>query len=530
MGEHEVGQKMLLAFAGKHFTPQMQAALRDYRPAGITLFRHLNVDHPAQVQALCADLQRAARELGLPPLLIAADQEGGQLMAVGEGVTPLPGNMALGAAGSEALAEEAGAVLGRELAAMGVNVDYAPVCDVNINPRNPVIGSRSFGEDPQAVGRLAAAVIRGLQGAGVAAAAKHFPGHGDTDGDSHHGLPSVQHDLERLRRVEFPPFQAAVAAGVRMVMSAHVALPAVDGADAPPATLSPRILQGILRQELGFEGVIVTDAMDMRAIRQGEALGEDALRAVTAGVDLLLVTADPQDQRRVFEHLQQALRDGRLTPQALEASLRRTADLRDWLSGFDAPDWSAVGCAAHQKTAETIAERALTRVRDHNGILPLHLGPEERLGVVMPRPVDLTPADTSSYVTPQLAAELRKLHPQVEEISVGHNPSAEEIAEALRRLEGCGAAVVGTLNAFAAPGQAELVRQVLRLPMPVVAAALRLPYDLAVFPEAPAFVSTYSLLPPSMRALARALMGQGDFWGRLPVSIEGLYPLGHGLI
>ncbi len=530
MSDHEVGQKMLLAFAGKQLTPQMQAALRDYRPAGITLFRHLNVDHPAQVQTLCADLQRAARELGLPPLLIAADQEGGQLMAVGEGVTPLPGNMALGAAGSEALAEEAGAVLGRELAAMGVNVDYAPVCDVNINPRNPVIGSRSFGEDPQAVGRLAAAVIRGLQGAGVAAAAKHFPGHGDTDGDSHHGLPSVQHDLERLRRVEFPPFHAAVAAGVRMVMSAHVALPAVDGADAPPATLSPRILQGILRQELGFEGVIVTDAMDMRAIRQGEALGEDALRAVTAGVDLLLVTADPQDQRRVFEHLQQALRDGRLTPQALEASLRRIAELRTWLAGFDTPDWSAVGCAAHQKTAETIAERALTRVRDHNGILPLHLGPEERLGVVMPRPVDLTPADTSSYVTPQLAAELRKLHPQVEEISVGHNPSAEEIGEALRRLEDCGAAVVGTLNAFAAPGQAELVRQALRLPMPVVVAALRLPYDLGVFPEAPVFVCTYSLLPPAMRALARALMGQGDFWGRLPVSIEGLYPLGHGLI
>ncbi len=224
-------------------------------------------------------------------------------MAVGEGTTQLPGNMALGATGSAELARKAGEVLGQELAAMGINVNYAPSCDVNINPQNPVIGIRSFGENPEDVARLAGAMIEGIQSQGVAATAKHFPGHGDTAGDSHHGLPSVPHNIERLEQVEFPPFRAAIDADVKLMMTAHLALPALDGPDAPPATLSRRILHGLLREELGFEGVIVTDAMDMGAIRQGKALGEDAVRAVAAGADLLLLTSNPDDQRCVYESL-----------------------------------------------------------------------------------------------------------------------------------------------------------------------------------------------------------------------------------
>ena len=297
--EEAVGQKLLLAFAGKDRpSPEILAAIRDYQPAGITLFRYLNVDNPAQVRQLNQLLQEAARQAGLPPLLITADQEGGQLLAIGEGVTLLPGNMALGAAGSPELARQAGGVLGRELAAMGINVDYAPCADVNVNPQNPVVGTRSFGENPQTVANLTAAMVAGMQSAGVAATAKHFPGHGDTASDSHRGIPVVPHSLERLRRVEFPPFIAAAQAGVKLVMTAHLALPAVDGREDLPATLSPRILKGLLRAELGFKGVIVTDAMDMQAIRQGEALGEEVVRAAAAGADLLLITSNPQDQRR----------------------------------------------------------------------------------------------------------------------------------------------------------------------------------------------------------------------------------------
>jgi beta-N-acetylhexosaminidase len=519
--EEAVGQKMLIAFDGRDELPEeLLAALRQYRPAGITLFRHLNVRTPEQVRDLTARLQRAARELGLPPLILAVDQEGGQLMAIGDGVTQLPGNMALGAAGSVRLARLAGEVLGRELAAMGINVDYAPSCDVNLNPENPVIGIRSFGEDPARVGELAAAMVDGLQACGVAATAKHFPGHGDTRTDSHQGVPVVPHSLDRLRQVELPPFSAAVRAGAKLVMTGHVALPAVDGCADLPATLSPAILRGLLRSEIGFQGLVVTDAMDMHAIRQGEALGEEALRAVLAGIDLLLVTSDPEDWRRVYGSLLAAARSGDLPQENLSTSYDRVMDLKRWLAGApEQPDLAVVGCAAHRAVADEIAAASLTCVRDRAGLLPLRLAPEERLTVILPRPQDLTPADTSSYITPELARHLRAYHHNVDELLVPFAPDAAEVAAIVERASGSARVVVGTINAHSQPGQASLVKALLAAGLPTVVAALRLPYDLAAFPEAPTYVCTYSILEPSMKALAAALTGHAGFPGKLPVTI-----------
>jgi beta-N-acetylhexosaminidase len=526
-----LGQKLMLAFEGKQgVTAELLEALRGYQPAGVTLFRSMNIEAPAQVQALCRDLQQAAQEAGLPPLLIAADQEGGQLMAVGEGVTQLPGNMALGAAGDVQLALRAGEVLGRELAAMGINVDYAPCCDVNVNPHNPVIGIRSFGEDSQSVAALCAAMIAGIQSAGVAATAKHFPGLGDTALDAHWGTPVVPHALERLRQVELPPFEAAVGAGVRMVMTAHIALPAVDGDAETPATLSPKVLGGLLRDKLGFQGVIVTDAMDMHAIRQGEALGEQAVRAVRAGVDLLLMGGDPDDHRRVYSSLLQAAQDGRFEGETLRRSAGRVLALKSWLQkAGPQPDLGEVGCPEHRSVADEIARRSLTLVRDRDGLLPLRLHADQRLAFVLPRPADLTPADTSSYVTPQLAQALRRYHPRVGEFLVSHAPDRQEIADLLVQLAGFDFILLGTLNAFSQPDQAEMVKAILATGIPTIVAALRLPYDLAAFPQAPAFVATYSLLEPSMHALAAALFGRAGFPGRLPVTIPEIAPAGFGL-
>jgi beta-N-acetylhexosaminidase len=530
--ELAIGQKLLLAFTGKQGVPsQVLEVLRRYRPAGVTLFRSLNIDTPAQVRNLCQDLQRAAQQAGLPPLLIAADQEGGQLMAVGEEVTQLPGNMALGAVGDPQLARLAGEVLGRELAAMGINVNYAPCCDVNLNARNPGIGIRSFGEDPLQVSALGAAMIAGIQSAGVAATAKHFPGLGDTVVDPHLDRPVVPHSLERLLQVELPPFEAAVGAGVQMVMTAHIALPAVDGRADVPATLSPLVLDGLLRQQLGYKGVIVTDAMNMHAIRQGEALGEQAVRAVQAGVDLLLLGQDADDQRRVYEGLLQAVRAGQVDVEALRRSAERVLALKDWIKQTSPPPGlDVVGCAEHRLVADEIAERSMTRVRDTHGLLPLRLHDGQRLAVVLPRPVDLTPADTSSYVAPTLAQALRRYHPWVEQFLLSHAPSQQEIADLLVQLAGFDCAIVGTLNAYSQSEQAEMVQAILNIGIPTVVAALRLPYDLAAFPQAPVFVATYSLLEPSMHALAAALFGKAGFPGRLPVSIPGIAPAGSGAV
>jgi beta-N-acetylhexosaminidase len=527
---HSIGQKLLEAFDGKEPTPEIIEALRNYRPAGLTLFRSLNIENPTQVRRLTDSLQRLTEEFDLPPLLIATDQEGGQLMAVGEGTTQLPGNMALGATGSPELARKAGEVLGLELAAMGINVNYAPSCDVNINPQNPVIGIRSFGENPEVVARLACAMIEGIQLQGVAATAKHFPGHGDTAGDSHHGLPSVPHSLERLEQVEFPPFRAAIDADAKLVMTAHLALPSLDGPDAPPATLSRRILHGLLREELNFKGVIVTDAMDMGAIHQGEALGEDAVRAVAAGADLLLLTSNPDDQQCVYNRLLSALRCGELNPEAVTASVERILALKRWLAGRSQPDLSVVGCATHQAVAAEIAERSITLVRDSSGLLPLRVKPDQHIAVVLPKPIDLTPADTSSYVTPKLAAALRCYHPNIDEFTLSYTPEPDESAGLFERLRDYNILILGTLNAYASPDQAEFVRQALKLGIPSVVVALRLPYDLAVFPEAGTYMCTYSILEPSMQALVKALFGEIKFEGRLPVSIPNLYKMGHGII
>jgi beta-N-acetylhexosaminidase len=527
--EDALGQKMMLAFQGKNDIPgEVHEAIRMYRPAGFSLFRAFNIDHPAQVRGLTQSLQRVAHEHGLEPFLIAADQEGGQLMAIGEGVTLLPGNLALGAAGSPELARAAGTVLGLELAALGINVDFAPSCDVNINPLNPVIGTRSFGENAKSVAALAAAMTTGIQASGVAATAKHFPGHGDTASDSHHGVPVVDHPMERLWQVELPPFQAAIQEDVKLVMSAHLSLPAVSGRKDVPSTLSPAILKGLLRNELGYKGVIVTDAMDMKAIQQGEGLGEEAVRAVLAGCDLLLLTTKPEDHRRVYQHLLQAVQNGSIDPSELFESAQRVHVLKDWLMSQPLPpDLSVVGCARHRAVAAEIASRSITLVRDQAHILPLQLEEGQRLAVVMPQPLDLTPADTSSYLKPSLAPVLRNYYPHVDEIIIPHSPQDQDITSVLEQIRGCQAVVLGTINAYSQPCQVALVKAVLSANIATILVAFRMPYDLGSFPDAPTYLCTYSLLDPCMLALAKVLCGETRAYGRLPVSIPGMYPVGY---
>ncbi|HXF68842.1 MAG TPA: glycoside hydrolase family 3 N-terminal domain-containing protein [Thermoflexus sp.] len=530
--EYAIAQKFMISFVGTKPSRAVLKAVQGRLVAGVTLFRETNIRDPGQVRELTEALQRAARTANEPPLLIAVDQEGGQLMAVDEGATPFPGNMALGATGSIELAYRAGEAIGRELAAMGINVNYAPVCDVNTNPQNPVIGIRSFGEDPQQVADMAAAFIRGIQSTGVIATAKHFPGHGDTREDSHFTLPVLEHDLERLERVEFLPFRAAIAAGVQMIMTAHLAIPALTGRRDIPATLSPEALRGVLRDRLGFHGVVITDALTMKAIRATTTtvtLGMDAVAAARAGADLLLFGPEPFDHEEVFQALLRAAQRALLDEEDVTRSAERVLRLRRSQMGQVRPDLSVVGCAAHRALAEEIAQKSITLVRNAQGDLPLRLDPEEAIAVIMPRPVDLTPADTSSYVRPSLAAALRRYHPRVDEFMISIRPDAAEIAALQEAIRGHRTVVLGTINAFQHPGQGALARSLLEAGKRLIWVALRLPYDLQALPEAPTFLCTYSILAPSMEALAAVLMGHHPPQGRLPVSIPGLYPIGHGL-
>lgn len=516
-----IGQKLLIAFDGyDEPPPEIRKSINKIKPAGFTLFRSLNIDTLTQVRKLTGFLQDLARDQGLPPFLICADQEGGQLMAIGD-CTPLPGNMALGATQSPELAFKAGQVLGSELAALGINVNYAPCADVNINPKNPVIGIRSFGDDKTLVGLLASSVVKGIQSQGVAATVKHFPGHGDTHEDSHHKRTMLPHDLDRLKTVELPPFSDAINAGVKMVMTAHLGIQALDGLQAPPATLSHRVITELLRQKMGFPGVIVSDAFDMGAIQQGDFLGQEGIRAVQAGVDLLLLTSDSKDHVRIYDSLVKAIGQGSLLEETIYTSIVRIMALKNWITThFHAPELHVIRSIEHLQVADEIADRSITRVQDRDHLLPLQLSPDKRIAVIIPEPQNLTPADTSSYVRPDLANEIQSFHPNTISLTTTLSPEKHQRDSIIANLKQSDLIIAGTINANSSPNQAALIRQLMETNIPLIVIAMRLPYDLEDFPQVGTYLCTYSILQPSMKAVAKAIFGKIPFEGKLPVLVR----------
>jgi beta-N-acetylhexosaminidase len=523
--------RLMLAFRGMSMPSRLRDRLASAPAAGVTLFRRHNVRSPAQVAALTADLQEAARvgarshvDSELLPLLIAADQEGGQLLALGDGWTPFAGSMAIGATRDANLAERVGRAIGLELRAVGVNVNYGPVLDVVASRENPTVGIRAFSDDPALVARLGSAWVRGLQSAGVAATGKHFPGLGRVTADTHHALGIVETSRADLDAVELPPYRAAIEAGMKMVMTGHFANPALTGSASLPATLAAPVLGRLLRDELGFEGVVITDALDMRALPQDASQAIDVVAALQAGVDLLLTTADRRARDRIETAVRRAAEVQLLDPAGMAASEARIAALRRWIGSMAVPPLDVVGSPEHRALARELAERSLTLVRDDAEVLPLRLEPDATLLAVMPEPRDLTPADTSSFVAPQLADALRAHHPRVEEVVITEPTTQIQIAGTMARAQDAAAVVVGTIGATAGSIQVDLVEALLAAGRPVVTVAMRTPWDALAYPSARTNVATYSILRPSLDALAAAIFGRTEprdaFPGRLPVALS----------
>ncbi|HEY3522289.1 MAG TPA: glycoside hydrolase family 3 N-terminal domain-containing protein [Candidatus Limnocylindrales bacterium] len=507
------GRRVVRSFEGTRPTPGILDAIARGRAGGVALYRGLNVESPDQLARLTAALQ-AARPRGDPPLLIALDQEGGQLQAFGEGATPWPGNLALGAAGSTELAERAASAIGRELAAVGVNTVWAPVCDLLLD-QSVVLGTRPFGDDAVAVGELAAATVRGFRAAGVAATMKHVPGHGTATADSHYDLPVVEAGAAELER-HLVPVAAAVGAEVPLAMVAHVAVPTVVGDRTTPATFAPAIVEDVLRDRLGFRGVSVSDALNMGALGDLSDAPRHAVRGAAAGLDLLLLLHPPDIEDAATRAVGAAIADRRIAPDRAAAAEARIERLR---RGFPRPDerdprrLAVVGCAEHRALAREIAEASVTLVRDSQGSLPLSVGP---VLVVAPRPVDLTPADTSSYLQLGLADALRERGLEAESLEMPLDPSSADVHGIVARAAGR-TVICGTIDAAVHRGQAALVEALLAAGRPTVAVALRTPYDLVAYPSVGTYACTFGIQPPSIEALADALVGRIPFRGRLPV-------------
>ena len=315
---HEIGRLLIAGFDGDRIPVELQSMAREFGLGGIILFSR-NIADAEQVADLCFEASGLDRRL---PPWVSVDQEGGRVARLKSPFTEWPPMAALGRSGDAALAARFARALAAELRAVGINLDYAPVLDVNTNPANPVIGDRALGERAEDVAALGAAMVQALQAGGVAACGKHFPGHGDTTTDSHKELPIVEHPVERLRGVEFLPFAAAIKAGVATIMTAHVLMPALD--EDRPATLSRRIVSGLLREELAYDGVILSDDLEMKAIADAYEVPSAAVMAIQAGCDGVLVcSGDTSLQAAVLEELVHAVEDERLSMSRVHDALRR---------------------------------------------------------------------------------------------------------------------------------------------------------------------------------------------------------------
>jgi beta-N-acetylhexosaminidase len=359
-----IGQLLIGSFNGSDVPVEMRSLAREFDLGGITIFGKLgNIETPEQVAGLAFDIRNLGLEL---PAWVGIDQEGGRVARLRSPFTEWPPMAVLGRSGDPALARKFAGALAAELKAVGISLDYAPVLDVHTNPKNPVIGDRALSEKPEIVAKLGQVIIEELQKAGVAACGKHFPGHGDTGTDSHLELPIVEHAPDRLRAIEFVPFKAAIEAGVAFIMTAHVLVTSID--DERPATLSSKIVRALLREELGFNGVIVSDDLEMKAIVDSYEPGEAAVAAIAAGCDALLMCgsgkpANIELQAQALEALIHAVEDDRLPIKRVEDALERNRRakerfLRAWRPPTAAQLRTTIGSEQHRAISEQMAEFA----------------------------------------------------------------------------------------------------------------------------------------------------------------------------
>jgi beta-N-acetylhexosaminidase len=494
------GQSLMLSFEGQRLTPALGDLLARTRACGVILFAR-NIAGPAQLQELCAGLQARAAALGLPPLLIAIDQEGGTVSRLPAPFVVPPSQQAQAVAGPEAV-YAAARITGAQLRACGVNVNFAPVLDVSLNPANPVIGIRGFGPDVATVTECGLAALRGYREAGVIATVKHFPGHGDTAVDSHHGLPVVPHDLARLDAVELAPFRAAFAAGAPALMAAHIVFPALD---PRPATLSPAILRGLLRERMGYDGLVFTDALDMRAIADMHPAPEAAVLAKLAGADVALPLGDDANQIAVADALVAAVEQGRLAEVDLAATAGRLEQMRAAYNlGGARPAWP--GESALETEALALARSGLTR-HDPRGLLPL---PSDTVLAVidclLPRFNNAEEAVSRSDLLRDLLAAA---FPALRYRALAPDAPDAEWSEACGAAAGADAVLLITRNACFIERQARLGLALAGRPAPLIHLAARSPHDVERLPGAAASLRSYGDPPLSLRAAVAALAGAG---------------------
>ncbi|MFC2167433.1 glycoside hydrolase family 3 N-terminal domain-containing protein [Acidobacteriota bacterium] len=528
--EEKVGQMLCQGFYGDFINDESKTWLEyrhwveDLKIGGLAIYRGDVYETAHMINSLQA--------LSNIPLLIAANLEKG-LGNQMDGATLFPPIMSIGATGSEELSYQMGKITALEARSVGIHMAYFPVVDVNINPDNPIINTRSFGENPVDVGRLAAAYIRGCQEYGLIATAKHFPGHGDTERDSHNVLATVQADMNRLKSVELYPFQKAINAGVQAVMSAHISIPAIDPTPNLPATLSRPIMTDYLRGTLGFEGLVVSDSMGMGGITTLYPQDQAAVLAVKAGVDIILLSPEPEI---VLSSLVDAVKNGDISVERIEESVNRILYAKARM-GLQKNRYVAVNTLNYKvateenlQWAERVLEQSMTLVIDTSNVLPLI--PNKKLAVF-----SLSSDPDDYYAGRPFIQEIKKRKPEVLEFYAEASTGTEYFEEALKKAGDVDVLVVALFSSLRSgkgsiglnERQVELIHKIVTKKIPVLVISFGSPYYLRHFPDVNAYLCAYRPSPQAQRMAAKAVFGEIDIRGNLPVSIPGCFPVGHGI-
>ncbi len=510
----KIGQMIMMGFLAKEATPELKQFLSDYQIGNIILFTR-NVESKTQLHKLCSDLQEEITRNTGYPAFISVDQEGGMVARLPPDAVSIPAAMAIAATGNPHNAYEAGKITGEELSALGINMNLAPDMDINSNPDNPVIGVRSFGDTKETVTEFGLELINGLRDGGVLPVVKHFPGHGDTAVDSHLGLPVVEKTLSQLKENELVPFQAAIQNGVPGIMSSHILFPNIE-AEKLPGTMSHTILTDVLRRQLGFDGLILTDCLEMDAVKKYYGTAQGALAAALAGADLLCVSHTADLVREVVELLEQAVESGELPEQIIDESVERILRYKArYLAGAVPAPLSCVGCDDHRAAAREISEQSITLV--HQTETPLNLGGKKTLFVgcyANRTTLAASSVNTDFNFSDYMAGRLNG-----DALITPLNPTEEEIEAIAQKVKAYDIVVFGSYNGKRFPGQIALANRMSRVNPHMIAVSLFNPYDLAEMDDSITKLAAYEYTLLSFRTLVRIFRGECGPQGRLSVRI-----------
>jgi beta-N-acetylhexosaminidase len=524
--EKKVAQLLIFGFNGTTLTDEIKDLIRSDQVGGIILFSR-NLGTKEEILKLTMDLQEEAKEAGhREPLFICVDQEHGVVRRLEGGTTVFPGAMLLGATYDPDLSYATAFATGKELKALGFNWNFAPSVDINNNPENPIIGTRAYGDDPAFVSTFGIAAMKGMQDAGIISSLKHFPGHGDTTFDSHVSLPIVPHDMKRLQEVEFQPFQKGITAGADTIMSAHVYFPAIEKKSGWPATLSSAAMTGILRDQLGFDGVVVSDNMEMDAISSSIGTARGAVEAIKAGVDMIIVSHQQDLQREVIATLSEAVKQGEIPETRFKEAIARVQQLKKkYLSWEDVPleqnleeRSSIIGSEEHYQMAEEVYRRGVTIVKNENHLLPLKRNQHERILVVYPEQIYwmLDEKKNSEF---DLGDAVQEIDPTVETMRLSNPPTDAEIEKVLTQAVSYKTIIVGTVTSSPCSQQQSLIQRLYEQNKPLIVVSMRSPYDLAYLPNVPVYMATYEASVPALQMAAKAIYGLEHVSGKLPITL-----------